>query len=312
MATKKQKEELIEILKFTPIRARILIQGYGGECYAGIVDRKIYDYFAKRKIHMDEYANDWENEFKVPEEFQPYTPGSPYECDGLFHMSGAELSNLNEIRVEEYDSGKDIWVSTVGYTELNDEGVEVEEIGGGELYDLCKEGDVVHWGGAGEKGCFFDAELTLREPFDPKKLKICYENCDDWYLIATVIYDGEELDGSGGYSTTGKWSENKWIIIGDEEEYEGVYREDLLDEEKIEEPNDSLDWSITAGEPEVTDWFDKEVKPVRKGTYEVVIDAPWPLSGIRMVEWTGRSWKEDGKKVLIKKWRGLKENPNEV
>jgi hypothetical protein len=28
-----------------------------------------------------------------------------------------------------------------------------------------------------------------------------------------------------------------------------------------------------------------------------------------MVEWSGRGWKEDGKKVLIKQWRGLAENP---
>ena len=136
MATKKQKEELIEILKFTPVRARIIIQGYGGECYAGTVDRKIYDYFKSRKIHMDEYSGDWDGEIDVPEELQPYSPGSPYECDNLFHASGAELSDLNVIRVEDYDSGKDIWASNAGYSDLIKQGVEVEETGGGEISDL--------------------------------------------------------------------------------------------------------------------------------------------------------------------------------
>ncbi len=164
------------------------------------------------------------------------------------------------------------------------------------------------WGGQGEKGCFFDAEFVLKAPFDPKKLTINYENCDDWYLITSVEYDGEELDGSGGYSTTGKWAENKWVIVGDEEVYEAEEFDPAEDLEKIEVPTD-FDWSPVSDEPAVTDWFDKDVEPVHKGTYEAVIDAPWPLSGIRMIEWTGRSWKEDGKKIAITKWRGLAENP---
>ena len=230
MATKKQKEELIKVLKFTPIKVRLLMQGYGGECYAGTVDRKIYDYFADRKIHMDEYAGDWDGELGVPDEFQPYPPGSAYDCDNLFHASGAELSDLNSISVETED-GDLLWDYNLGYSNLEKVGVEVYESGGCEI-DTLDEGTVVLWGGQGEKGCFFDAEFTLREPFDPKKLVISYENCDDWYIITGVEYDGEELDGTGGYSTTGKWAENKWIIIGDEEVYEGVYREDLEEEEE--------------------------------------------------------------------------------
>lgn len=314
MATKKQKEELMEILKFTPVPVRISIQGYGGECYAGTVDRKIYDYFKSRKIDMDEYSSDWDGELNVPDELQPYSPGSPYECDNLFHASGAELSDLNEIRVED-ENGETVWSSNSGYTQLNEQGVIVTESGGGEIDDLCDSDDVVLWGGQGEKGCFFDAEFTLRAPFDPKKLTIYYENCDDWYIISSVEYDGEELEGYDGYSTTGKWAESKWVLLNGEEVYEGVLREDMEEEfdpaaelEKIEIPQE-LDWSPLEEEPAVTDWFDKDVKPAYKGIYEAVIDAPWPLSGIRMVEWTGRNWKEDGKKIAITKWRGLAENP---
>ena len=35
----------MEILKFTPQTVTISVGGYGGECYIGKVDRKIYDYF---------------------------------------------------------------------------------------------------------------------------------------------------------------------------------------------------------------------------------------------------------------------------
>ncbi len=309
MATKEEKQDLIDVLKFTPITVTLSIQGYGGESYAGKVSREDYEFFKKNKYDMDEYASGWDEDWtdKVPVERQPFPPGSPYECDNLWHASGAELSDLNTIRVSD-ENNNDIWEHNAGYSDLEDSGVTVNEIGGTEIADL-DEGTVVFWGGQGEKGCFFDAEFVLRAPFDPKKLTINYENCDDWYIITSVEYDGEELDGSGGYSTTGKWAENKWIIVGDEEVYESI---PLDEREETEESEGKFDWAPLPEEPAVTDWFDKDIKPAYKGTYEAAIDAAWPLSGIRMVEWTGRSWKEDGKKINITKWRGLAKDPNEV
>lgn len=307
MATKKQKQELIDVLKFTPITVTLSIQGYGGESYAGVVDRKIYEYFKERKLDLEQYATDWDNGMNVPDDMQPFPAGSPYECDGLWHASGAELSDLNTIRVSD-ESGNDIWEHNAGYSDLEDSGVTVNESGGTEIGDL-DEGTVVFWGGQGEKGCFFDAEFTLRAPFDPKKLTVNYENCDDWYIITSVEYDGEELDGSGGYSTTGKWAENKWVIVGDEAVYEPEEFDPAEELEKIEVPTE-LDWSPLPEEPAVTDWFDKDIKPTIKGNYEVVYDAVWPNSGMGMAEWTGRSWKQNGKTLAILKWRGLAENPN--
>lgn len=294
----------MEVLKFTPITVTLSIQGYGGETYAGVVDRKIYDYFKERKLDLDHYASDWDNEMNVPEELQPFPGGSAYECDSLWHASGAELSDLNTIRISD-ENGNDVWEHNAGYSDLEESGVTVNEISSSEIADLDK-GTVVFWGGQGEKGCFFDAEFTLRAPFDPKKLTINYENCDDWYIISSVEYDGEELDGCGGYSTTGKWAENKWIIVGDEE----VYEAEEFDPEENNEPK-QLDWEPLPEEPKLTDWFEKDVNPAYKGEYEVVYDAAWPNSGMGMAEWTGRSWKQNGKKLAIKQWRGLAENPNE-
>lgn len=322
MATKKQKQELVDILKFTPIKVTLSLQGYGGECYAGKVDRKIYDYFKQRKLDINEFAWDYDyaDEKEIPEEMHPFYPGSPYDCDNLFHASGAELSNLNTLSITD-ENGNTIFEHDLGYSGLNELGVIVGEGGGGEILDLCDENDVVFWGGQGEKGCFFDAEFTLRAPFDPKKLSITYENCDDWYIVTSVEYDGEELDGSGGYSTTGKWSESKWILLNDEEVYEPSDEEDedipVLDNEEMQaqEAIDNFDPALELDkiwDDQKTEWFDKDIKPEIKGTYEVVLDAPWPHSGIGMADWTGRTWKQDNKKILIKQWRGLTFNPNEA
>lgn len=306
MATKKQKQELVDILKFTPITVQVMIQGYGGESYAGTVDRKIYEYFKEHKIDLEEFANDWDEEnFKfVPEDMRPFDQGQQYDCDNLWHASGAELDGLNTITVSGPDG--DIWEHNLDYSELEDAGVTVEECGGSDLDDEdIPEDCVVYNGAQGEKGCFFDGEFTLRAPFDPKKLTINYENCGGWYLVTSVEYDGEEIDGSGGYSTTGKWGENKWILKGDEEVYESVSFEDR--EEEFD-PAAELEKIMPPEEPAVTDWFDKDTKPVHKGEYQVLIDAPWPSGGLGLAEWTGRTWKQDGDKVKIKGWRGLVKN----
>ena len=322
MATKKQKQELIDVLKFTPINATLRLQGYGGEAYAGKVDRKIYDYFKENKIDIEEYSSSWDGFDDVPGDMKPFIEGSPYDCDNLFHASGAELSDLNEITIEDENSNT-IWQHNLGYSDLEDSGVTVAEIGGGEILDLCDENDVVFWGGQGEKGCFFDAEFTLKSPFDPKKLKIYYENCDDWYIITGVEYDGEELDGFGGYSTTGKWTEQKWILLNGEEVYsDTVSREnndDEYDEDESSESEDDEEYDPTKELDDIwndqkTEWFDVSINPIRKGEYECDFEsATWPCTHERMCEWTGRIWKENGRKAVgIKRWRGLKFDPSEV
>ena len=99
MATRKQKEELIATLKFTPRTYKVELGAYGGEVYAGRVSREIYKYFKDNNIDLDEYASDWDNELGVPDHMQPFPPGSAYECDGLVHASGATMDDGNYITV---------------------------------------------------------------------------------------------------------------------------------------------------------------------------------------------------------------------
>ena len=314
MATKKQKQELIDTLKFTPRTYNIYIGGYGGEAYAGKVDQKVYEYFKEKQIDIQQYANDWDDLFDdVPSDMRPFWPGSAYDCDNLFHASGAELSNLNEIEVND-ETGKQHWACAAGLNELEDAGVIVNEMGGCDFEDL-DENTIVHWGGQGEKGTFFDGEFTLRAPFDPKKLVIGYENCDGWWIINSVEYDGEEIDGSSAYSTTGKWNENKWILCNGEEAYQGEEREE--DSDNNEESESACD-SETDNVPAmpklpVTDWYPVNVKPVYKGEYEVDLgkDIAWPFARIVRAEWSGRTWKDsDGNSINgIESWRGLAEDP---
>jgi len=300
MATRKQKQELIDLLKFKPINARLLIQGYGGETYAGFVDKKIYDYFADRKIDIDAYASDWDNELEVPDDMQPYPPGSAYECDDLWHASGAEMSDLNAIRIDDED-GKTIWEETCG-KHLANLGVTITEHQNRDI-DSMPTGTIIHWGGQGEKGCFFDGELLLTSPFDPKKLEICCELCGDWSIITNVYYDGEEIQGQDGYSTTGKWNENKWIVVG-----ETVYDEEDADDIPVLEGEETQAQEIIDTENDRSPWWGADIIPTIEGEYEVMeMHSSWPFP-IR-ANWDGKTWKADGEKINIKEWRGLNYDP---
>ncbi len=326
MATRKQKEELMQTLKFTPIKARLLVQGYGGECYIGSVDREDYEFFKAKRIDLEQYLSDWDSEMftDIPAERRFVEPGQAYECDNLFHASGASMDDGSWITVMNDETNEDIYTTNLDISHLEDQGIEVDCSEGFESDEL-DDGTVIFWGGQGEKGCFFDAELTLTRPFDPKLLKLTYGNGDGWRLLTGVEYDGVELEGYDGYSTTGKWGENKFHIVGDEEVYKGEERAEgeEPDEDPEWDPATELDkirvpvlegeetWASEAidafTEEQKTQWHDGAVKPAHKGEYEVVYDAEWPNSGQGRAEWTGRGWKQDGKKLAIKQWRGLRE-----
>ena len=320
MATKKEKEELMQTLKFTPIKARLLIQGYGGECYIGSVSRQDYEVFKAKKVDLDQYLGDWDNELfrDIPEKNRFIEPGQAYECDDLFHASGATMDDGSWITVMNDETNEDIFSTNLDIAHLEEQGIGVDCSDGFESDEL-DDGTVIFWGGQGEKGCFFDAELTLTRPFDPNLLKVTYSNGDGWNILTGVEYDGVDLEGYDGYSTTGKWGENKFHIVGDEEVYQGEERdEDSGNEEwdpaeeldKIEIPvleGEEMWASRVIDESMLSPWHDRDLKPVHKGEYEVVYDAEWPNSGQGRAEWTGRGWKQNGKKLAIKQWRGLKE-----
>lgn len=233
MATEQQKEELMQTLKFTPRKYRVEIWGRGGEVYYGTVDRKIYDFFKEKKIDIEQYAGSWDEDMwsDIPEDMCPFLPGSPYDCDHNCHTSGATFDDSSHITVYD-ETGEQVWTSPLSSVELAKHNVEFECNDEHYPNDL-PEGTVLFWGAQGEKGLFFGNEFELKAPFDPSKLTIYYEDVDGWELANSVTYDGEDID-SNDYDTTGKWGENKWIIVGGEAVYDGVERNED-DEEDIDD-----------------------------------------------------------------------------
>ena len=292
--TIEEKSVIFDILKFTPQDYTISIWGYGGDSRFLRATKEQYKYFKENEIEIEEYASSWDNEFNVPEDMQPFPPGEPYEGNEVDCAAGATMDGGTWLSITD-EHGNEIFKTSLDPSDVEDNGAEVEEVA--EFYPEhnSADGTILIWHGNGEKGTFFGATERFTAPFDPSKLKINYQDFDGWMMMTTIEYDGEELYDND-YSTTGKWGETRWVIVGGEDNL------DLEDSSTVEvrEPEEK---SLPR-----TDWFPVEINPVRKGTYECLFKiteaTAWPFANIDFVEFDGKKWKSD--KTVVQ-WRGLTE-----
>jgi hypothetical protein len=301
MATLEQKQELIDILKFTPCTYKITMWGYGGEKVMGTVDRKIYDYFKSRRLDLSDYAwdSDYADENNIPEDMQPFPPGSWYECDGLAHAHGVNR-DAGTLQIEN-ENGETVYERQLdGLTGWNEKEPEPEFECNDEVFvEQETPGTVVFLGSSNEKGTFFEGEIALTAPFDITKLVLGYDEIDSEPIINAVSYDGEDINNWGS-NTDGKSSDFGFYIAGS-------YKQDSKGYEKYTNMDD-IDWPMT-------EWFPKKIKPVLEGKY--LVKTAGKNSYIYQCKWTGtrwiNSWQEDNQdteNIKIKEWQGLAIDPD--
>jgi len=300
MATLEQKEALMQTLKWTPRTYKISMWGYGGEKTMGTVDRKIYDYFKQRRLDLSDYAwdSDYADENEIPEDMQPFPPGSWYECDDMAHAHGVNRG-AGTLQIED-ENGNIIYERSLEDISGGDED-EPEWSCNDEVWiDEKPAGTVVFIGNSNEKGTFFESDLPLTMPFDITKLTLNYDEIDGEELVNGVEYDGEDIDNWGG-NTDGKSSDFGFYIAHSQKDTGKWEKYTTMDD--IEYP--------------MTDWFPKKVKPVREGNY--MIKTAGKNSYTHQAKWTGSrwisSWGEDvpeTEEIKIKEWQGLAVDPDGV
>jgi len=297
MATLEQKQELIDVLKFTPRTYKITMWGYGGEVVMGTVDRKIYDYFKQRRLDLSSFAwdGDYSEENNIPEDMQPFWPGSWHDCDNMGHAYGVSR-NAGTLQIED-EQGNVVYERRLEDLDGCEDSPELscfDEV----WVDSQPEGTVVFIGRSNEKGTFFEGDIELTAPFNIEKLQLSYDDVDGEEIINSVTYDGEDIDNNGG-STDGKSSDFGFYIAGSQKNT-GKW-------EKYTNMDDI--------EYEMTDWFPKKVKPAREGIY--MIKTPGKNSFSHQAKWTGTrwisSWNDDTletEELKIKEWQGLAKDPD--
>jgi hypothetical protein len=209
MATREEKEKLVEALKFIPGTYTIQCWGYGGEIVLGRVEKESYDYFVEHEVDLDEFATDWNGESTaVPEEVHPFPPGEWHSCDDICHENGVEMSDLCLISVSD-STNTEIWNHRLEPFMLEESGVGVECVE--EYYASYQgEGSIVFLGQSIEKGTFFKGTIELTSPFDPTKLKLFYNDIEGWPLLYSISYNEEDVYNDD-YDTRGKSMEFKFL-----------------------------------------------------------------------------------------------------
>ena len=298
MATLEEKEKLMQVLKWTPRTYKITMWGYGGEKVMGTVDRKIYDYFKQRRLDLSDYAwdSDYADENEIPDEMQPFPPGSWYECDDIAHAHGVSR-NAGTLQIED-ENGEVIYERSLEDCDGGSDDSPEWDCGDEVWIDEKPAGTVVFIGNSNEKGTFFEADLPLTMPFDITKLTLSYDEIDGEELVNSVTYDGEDIDNWGG-NTDGKSSDFGMYIAGSNKETGKWEKYTTMDD--IEYP--------------MTDWFPKKVKPVREGNY--MIKTTGKSGYTYQAKWTGSrwisAWGEDTpetEEIKIKEWQGLAVDPD--
>lgn len=263
MATKEEKQELIEILKFTPRTYKISMWGYGGEKVMGTVDPKVWDYCMDNQVNLQDIA--WSDEDTVTEDMGldidllPFPPGSWYECDDMAHINGVSR-DAGTLQIEDEN----------GETVIEE---SLDNFNGGENSPgwCCNEeiwvgmrskGEVVFIGSSNEKGTFFEGDIELKMPFDIEKLELHYDEVDGEEIINAVYYDGEEIENYGG-STDGKSSDMNMVkVIDDNGNWE------RYEPEEKDWGHPEMGWSPSDWESSPKIKF-KDQKPTHPGYYSV-------------------------------------------
>jgi hypothetical protein len=312
MATRKQKQELIEALKFTPRDITITLSGYGGEIVMGRISEAAYDYWRDRE-DLSDFVYDWDGEFEdVPADARFCTDGAWHDIDDICHENGCEAADSSWITVEDLLEHKSIFESCLDLDKLADIGVDTTNHSHCRPSEDEPEGTCVFLGQSFEKGTFFSGDVRITEPFDPKKLSISWTDCDGWRLISGVEYDGEEVEGYDAYSTNGKGSEYRVYQVSKEEldhpeaNFDDIYDIGVLEGEEmwasraIDEHDEVQRWDGHV----LTPWWPAKDRPEREGRYQV-LSGEWPFPS--WATWTKKSgWRdEDGAMENLKSWRGL-------
>ena len=302
MATPKEHEELIEIIKFTPRTYKIRLWGYGGEYVMGEVDRKVYNYFQERRLDLSEFAWDdnYAEENNIPEDMYPFYPGSWHDCDNVGHCWGVDRS-AGTLQVED-ENGQVVFEKRLedilGFGE-DDENPEPEWTCDEEIWiDMKPAGTVVFVATSSEKGTFFEGELELKTPFNPGKITLSYDEIDGNEIITKVMYDGNDVDNWGG-DTSGKGSDFGFYVAGSNK-HDGKGYEHYRN-------MDDIEYTMTA-------WFPKKVDPVREGIYNV--KTAGKNSYTHHARWNGTNWyhvwgSDNDVPLKIKEWQGIAYDPDE-
>ena len=197
MATQKQKEELVEILKFTPRTYTVRIWGYGVEHAFGFVpNQDAIKYMTDNELDWEEVMwkdiDEWTGEGHKASDHPLMSDGGEYwhdwsDIDDLGRCWGAEQGDYTKVEILD-ENGDEVVEFATDTDTLEKLGVEwswdyeadIDNVE--KAKEWIKKGKYVAHSRSIEKGTFFEADIELTEPFDVSKLKLSGSSINDWAI----------------------------------------------------------------------------------------------------------------------------------
>lgn len=203
MASRREKQDMLEALAAGPTKYEVHLWGYGGEITLGTITPEQYEFWRDRE-DLSDHACEWELKEDLPEDMILVREGAWYELDDIQHESGCEFSNLCGVTVYD-EKGQEVWSSALGWPELEAKGVQIDGIAQEEFY-VKYDSSATHYllSQSVEKGTFNTFEIETQGRFRPEKLSFSILDIEGWCLVNGVSYESVVLEDTGGYSTTGK------------------------------------------------------------------------------------------------------------
>lgn len=205
-----------------------------------------YKFLQERNLEMGDYVTDWDNEMQMPEHMKPFPPDTWWRLDEGYHDDGAEgilFDSSNDIAVKDEDFNT-VWKSNLNIKDLKNK-INKVEIESKSKVDDFSFGSIVFVGTVYE-GSTYSYEIETDEDFDPKNLLIQYSDINGIKVITSIDYEGGVIDKYE--SDTSNKGTDLTIEISKGKKSELPHKHNLS---------------------ELTPWFDKKIKPMRDGFYEV-------------------------------------------
>ena len=173
------------------------ISKYGGEIAMGIITPEQYDYWnEKSNEELKEYVmgwqiNEYEKEHNIPLKARMR---NWFEFEDIHHTSGAEISDSQELYIEEYDTN-DILLKQWEPIKLDAESIKKKglKLSDYEFFDSSHksvENKYYFWGRAVNEGSWYTEKIPFFEDLDIKKLTLNCSCVENWVICNGIKYKG--------------------------------------------------------------------------------------------------------------------------
>lgn len=207
MATKKQKQQLIDRIKHGIRRYRFSIQRYGGETVVGTITPYQYHYWKNRQQELTDYLMGYERdsyatEHNIPEEAR--FERDWHDIDNVAHTCGAPIESGNFLHIDEFDQDGNAIRDEKGHfvfrepIELSNDNIQKLGIqyADQECIDVDHESlknQYYLWGSTSNKGGWtVDEDIEIEGDLDFTQLKLHYKQIEGSDICHAISYaDGE-------------------------------------------------------------------------------------------------------------------------